>query len=98
MGVEQWGAGRMLMLLLATLLFGFFLAIGIFFRMSNEVYDLSAAAREDFAFALAGGVAGSWLLLLVSAAIPRLRLLAVALLAIAFLANMFVPSFLPTVQ
>ena len=98
MGLDQWGAGRMLLLLAATFLVGSFLAIGIFFRMGAEELAVSREGREVIAFTLAGGVAASWLFLLVSAAMPQLRSPALVLLIVAFLANMAVPSFLPLVK
>ena len=98
MGLDQWGAGRMLLLLAGTFLVGIFLAIGILFRMGAEELAVSDQVRETVAFTLAGGVVASWLFLLVSAAMPQLRSLALVLLVIAFLANMAVPSFLPVAR
>ena len=98
MELAQWGALRWLLLLGGTFFVAAFLAIGIMFRMGAETYALSEQARGMVAMTLAGGVAASWLFLLVSTGLPQLRSLAFTLLVIAFLANMFVPSFLPTIE
>jgi uncharacterized membrane protein YdcZ (DUF606 family) len=98
MELEQWGAGRMLLLLGGTFLVGIFLAIGILFRMGAEELAVSEQVRASVAFTLAGGVVASWLFLLISAAMPQLRSTALVLLIVAFLANMAVPSFLPLVK
>lgn len=96
MDLANWGAGRMILLLGATFFVAAFFAIGILFRHGGDSYAVSEGTRAAIGFLLGGGVAAAWLLLLISSAFPQLRSNALILLIVACLANMAVPSFLPS--